>query len=375
MPDAAPNPQPVPAATDGLNRFPCKQCGAKLEFTPGTWVTACPYCGCQNEIGAPRDFKDVEEIDYASTLAALQEKATTVRAMVMRCDACAASVTAPPNVTSISCPFCGSNIVATAQAATQIKPNAVLPFKTTREDAVARFRAWVRSRWFAPNKLTTRSMLDARFTGTYLPAWTYDTATTTAYSGERGDAYYTTETYWVNGKPQTRTVRRIRWTSVSGVVNVGFDDVLVMASRSLPAKDLEQLEPWDLRSCVVYADDYLAGFRAESYQVGLDQGFEIAKEKMRPRIESAIRADIGGDEQRIGSTRTRYDRITFKHLLLPVWLSAYRFNERVYRFMVNARTGEVVGRRPYSAVKITLFVLMCLAIVGVIVMVAAMMQR
>jgi hypothetical protein len=69
--------------------------------------------------------------------------------------------------------------------------------------------------------------------------------------------------------------------------------------------------------------------------------------------------------------RSRYDAITYKHILLPVWLSAYRFNAKVYRFMVNARTGEVVGERPYSAWKITLFVLMCLAIVGIIALIAS----
>ena len=124
-------------------------------------------------------------------------------------------------------------------------------------------------------------------------------------------------------------------------------------------------------ACVPYADDYLAGFRAEAYQVGLEEGFGVARQKMQPAIEHAICEDIGGDEQRISDMRTRYDAITFKHILLPVWLSAYRYSEKTYRFMVNARTGQVIGERPYSAIKITLFVLMCLAILGVIAIVIA----
>jgi hypothetical protein len=291
--------------------------------------------------------------------------------MTVRCDACAATIQAPPNVTSLSCPFCGSNIVATAKASTQIKPGALLPFKTSREEAVARYRFWLRRLWFAPGKLRSQSMLDASFNGTYLPAWTYDSRTTSWYEGERGDAYWVSETIYVNGRPQTQQVRKIRWSSVSGTVAVPFDDVLVVATKSLPTPELEKLEPWDLKSCVVYADDYLAGFRAECYQVPIDEGFATAKLKMQPYIEEAIRSDIGGDEQRITGVRTRYDAITFKHILLPVWLSAYRFKAKVYRFMVNARTGEVVGERPYSAVKITLFVLMCLAIIAIIALIAA----
>lgn len=359
------------ANSDGLQRFPCKQCGARLQYSPGTFVTVCPYCSAQNQIGASTDTRQVREIDYLETLRDLREHAEKFEAMTLRCDACAATIQAPPNVTSLSCPFCGSNIVATAKSATQIKPGAVLPFKVTREDAIARFRKWMGSLWFAPNKLKHQGMLDAAFNGTYLPAWTYDTRTRTAYSGLRGDAYWVSESYYVSGKRQTRMVRKIRWSPASAVVDVPFDDVLVMASKTLPAKDVEKLEPWDLKQCLPYADDYLAGFRAECYQVGLEEGFGEAKARMQPGIENAIREDIGGDEQQIHEMRTRYNAITFKHLLLPVWLSAYRYSAKTYRFMVNARTGEVVGERPYSALKITLFVLMCLAILGVIAIIAA----
>src|SRR5579862_8593541 len=233
MPPAPPAPAP-----EALRRFPCKQCGAKLEFAPGTDDLTCPYCGCHNQIGSPADPRLVKEIDFLSTLSELKEKAGKFTTLAVQCGACAAKIQAPPNVTSLTCPFCGQNIVATAQSETQIKPNAVLPFKTTRDDALTRFRDWVRSRWFAPTRLRSESIIDARLTGTYLPAWTYDAATTTEYDGERGDAYYTTETYTVNGRTETRQVRHIRWTSVSGVVQVGFDDVLVMASKSLPIKEL-----------------------------------------------------------------------------------------------------------------------------------------
>jgi len=85
---------------------------------------------------------------------------------------------------------------------------------------------------------------------------------------------------------------------------------------------------------------------------------------MDKTIRQLILKDIGGDEQRIHSTNTSYADITFKHLLLPIWISAYNFNNKVYRFLVNARTGEVQGERPWSWIKITLFVLMILAIVG-----------
>jgi hypothetical protein len=78
----------------------------------------------------------------------------------------------------------------------------------------------------------------------------------------------------------------------------------------------------------------------------------VAKGRMVSRIEEAVRRDIGGDEQEITSMETRHRNIRFKHLLLPLWLSSFRYKDKVYRFMVNARTGESSGERPYSKAKI-----------------------
>lgn len=376
--------QPKGMQAVGVRRFPCAQCGAKLEYQPGSTVLVCPYCSAQNQIGAPGSGNepggagkpnDVDEIDYVSTLRDLAEHKDKFEHLTVKCGACSAEIEAPPNATAFACPFCASNIVATAQATTHIKPNAILPFKMTKDDARTRFRAWLKSRWFAPSKLKSEGYIDANFTGTYVPAWTYDTETTTQYTGQRGDAYYVTEYVTVNGRREARQVRKIRWSFASGVVHVGFDDVLVMATKSLSAKQLDELDPWDLRDCVPYADEYLAGFRSECYQVTLDQGFEVAKQKMVPRIQAAICDDIGGDEQRIDSMNTRYAGITFKHVLLPIWLSAYRYSNKVFRFMVNARTGEVVGERPWSALKITLFVISILLGILVLVIIAKTNSR
>jgi hypothetical protein len=160
--------------------------------------------------------------------------------------------------------------------------------------------------------------------------------------------------------------RKIKWRHKSGLVYVSFDDVLILASFSLPQKYCERLEPWDLNNLVVYTDEYLAGFRAESYQLGLPEGFEKAKGVMEKKIRGEVKRDIGGDMQRIHSMFTQYSDVTFKHILLPVWLSSYRFDSELFRFLVNARTGEVQGERPWSVIKIVLAVLAALvALAGI----------
>jgi len=100
-----------------------------------------------------------------------------------------------------------------------------------------------------------------------------------------------------------------------------------------------------------YEPAYLAGFRAQRYQIELAAGFEKAKAVMANEIGRSVRRDIGGDEQRVMSISTTYSDIYFLHLLLPVWIGAYQFQNKVYHVVVNARTGDVEGERPYSAVQ------------------------
>jgi hypothetical protein len=114
---------------------------------------------------------------------------------------------------------------------------------------------------------------------------------------------------------------------------------------------------------VKFDERYMSGFRSETYQLDPERGFVKAAEQTAGEINSAIRDDIGGDEQRIDSTDTQYLDKAIKYLMLPVWVSAYNYNNKVYQFTVNASTGEVIGQRPVSAIKIILAVLLLIVLI------------
>jgi hypothetical protein len=111
---------------------------------------------------------------------------------------------------------------------------------------------------------------------------------------------------------------------------------------------------WNLKQGLVpYQPEFVSGFRAEAYQVGLKDAFPVARQAIDARVYSLVRDDIGGDQQRVHDISTRYSDLRFKHVLLPVWISAYRFRNKTYRFLVNGQTGEVAGESPLSWQKVT----------------------
>jgi DNA-directed RNA polymerase subunit RPC12/RpoP len=354
--------------TQGARQFPCTQCGAKVEFAPGTDELECPYCGHRTAI--PASTALIEERDFRAGLAELGSDAEMAEMLSVSCTSCAALVEPPPSAEAFPCPYCGSSIVTTARSQRLIKPQALLPFRIPRDQAAELFRKWIRKLWFAPDSLKKLARLEGRLQGLYTPFWTFDASTVSRYTGQRGDNHSVTRTRTVmrNGRAVTERYQatEIRWRPAAGTVSRDFDDVLVVGSSSLPRELAEELEPWDVGNLVPYADEYLPGFIAERYQIDLRQGWGRAEQRMEEVIRSDVRRDIGGDHQRIHSLDTTHGRVTYKHVLLPMWICSYRYREKVYRFLVNARTGEVQGQRPWSWVKLTLAALVVAVVAFVI---------
>lgn len=290
---------------------------------------------------------------------------------IVKCSQCGSETTLRENSTAEKCAFCTAPLVLElARNKGIVKPHYLLPFILDEKAAVKSFKDWLAGLWFAPNDLVKKVEANSALKGIYMPYWTYDTNTITDYTGQRGDYYYETETYTetVNGRQETKTrqVRRTSWSYASGTVRKAFDDVTVPASKSLPGETLIELGPWNFEKLLNYDERYISGFSAETYQINPEQGFETAKDIMETTIKSVIENDIGGDEQRIDSFTSRYNNVAIKYVMLPVWVSAYSYNSKIFQFTVNACTGEVIGKRPYSVMKIVLAVIAGLILLAVI---------
>lgn len=358
------------SVTVKTNFYPCTSCGAKFEFSPGKNALKCPYCGAENAMSAATPesvVTAVEELDYLAYLARAAGNEAQIERQTVKCPGCGATTQLAANVTADRCPFCAVPLIAAdAYAQRTIKPHAVAPFDIDEGSAKTRFRRWIGGLWFAPNALQKAYRETGGLKGIYLPYWTYDANTDTSYTGQRGDHYYMSETYVENGETKTREVQRTRWSPAVGAVRMRFDDIVVCSTTSLPREYLENLEPWSHDKLQPYREDYLSGFIVEAYQLGLEPGFAVACQRMEAPIRQAIERDIGGDEQQIASMSPRYGEITFKHILLPIWLSTYQYGGKTWRFLVNGQTGEVQGERPWSSWKIAFAVIAALIVVVVV---------
>lgn len=334
-----------------------------MRFSPGATELKCDYCGHVQPIPeAPAATRSLAlgELDLERALnddlapAAMAEPRTT------RCPSCGALVEFQGATNATLCPFCATPLVIGSDTTRQIRPQALIPFVLTEDQARDAMVTWLGRLWFAPNSLVEYARKGRAMSGIYTPYWTFDAATRSRYAGERGTYYYETQTVTVNvnGRNERRQqqVRKTRWQPVSGWVARRFDDVLVLASTSLPPGYTEALAPWDLSALAPYRPDFLAGFTAEGYTVSLAEGRDTAHRIMAATIRGDVARDIGGDEQRIARIDTDHSDQTFKHILLPVWLAAYKYGGKTYRFVVNGQTGRVRGERPWSAWKIAIAV-------------------
>ena len=345
----------TPEAPAFIKTFPCGGCGAKLTYKPGTRELKCEFCGKTNHI-ADNDAR-IEELDFGEYVKQLESAHESFEAQTVQCTKCGAEQQLGGSLFAGHCAFCGTAIVGEGYARRYITPRSMVPFQVDKKRAQDQFRKWVGGLWLAPSELKRRAQSDAAMTGTYLPFWTYDCNTASDYTGERGEDYYETETFRnAQGVSETRRVKKTNWSEANGHVERFHDDVLVMASESLPPTLRGAASGWNLAALVPYQPEFVSGYSAEAYRIGLREGYPIAKETIDAQVYDLVRRDIGGDQQRVHGIQTRYTDIRFKHVLLPVWLSAYRFGDKTYRFLVNGQTGEVAGESPVSWQKATLLI-------------------
>lgn len=332
----------------------CPRCEGTMDYNPQTKGLKCPYCDYEEEIPTNCDFNEsAEELDFYSAEQTGNcnwgvEKKTVI------CKSCGAESVYDALEISNECPYCGSNQVMEEKGKDTLAPGGVIPFVITAKEAAARFKGWIKRQIFCPRK-AKESAKPKAFKGVYLPYWTFDTHTESEYTAQYGKHRRIRGN---DGKDKIVT----DWYGTSGYYTENIDDQLVIGTNRHDDNMLRKIEPFNTADNKTYKPEYVAGFISERYSIGLKDAWESAKKFISSRLRSNIRQKIirayNADDVRNLNIRTSYSNITYKYLLLPIWISSFRYKDKIYQFVVNGQTGEVAGKTPISPLRVAIAVIL-----------------
>ena len=332
----------------------CPACGANLVYSPAQKKLHCEFCGTDVDVDLT-DF--AEEIPFSEMLKSAPDWKDETR--VFACKNCGARTIVSKKDIAPVCPFCGTPNVVEESDLVGLKPNAVLPFLIDENTAIERFKKWVRRKLYAPGKYK-KTVRPEQIKGNYFPAFTFDSDTFSSYSGRLGKYYYVT----VRRNGKTFQERRIRYFSINGTYSRFFNDVLVYANKSRDEKHMKKLLPFATDYAQKYNEDFIYGFGASQYEKDGTECWSEAQARMRGAIQRAVLAQYTYDIVDYLNVNTAFGKVTYKYLLLPVYIGHSKYNKKLYNFYVNGQNGNVAGKSPVSPVKVLVTVFAGLAVLA-----------
>ena len=344
---------PVPETEDeGLRTFKCRHCGGAVSYGVAERSLTCPFCGTTQELETAEVGQAAEEFEFTLAAMSRPQRGWGEERREIVCESCGAVVSVAPQILTDSCAFCGSNrVLARAAEGDILRPTALVPFVVDRLAVKVSVAAWLGQGWMHPAELRNAGSL-RELAGVYLPYWTFDTEARADWKAEVGTPR--TVRYRQGGEWRTRTVIDWRWRS--GRVRHPVDDHLVPGTRHVSQALLDKVGPFDLAELVEYDAGFLAGWQAHRYDVQLSQAWEKAKAVVRDATKRACYQDAGSSHVRNFRMSADFAGEKWRHVLLPVYLSSYRYAEGTYQVMVNGQTGQVAGQKPVDWRKVWLVI-------------------
>jgi DNA-directed RNA polymerase subunit RPC12/RpoP len=345
-------PRPEAPKEEKPSTYTCPNCGATTRYDVSAGGVACEYCGYSVQVKSENVGVAAAESEFTLDAINKYKKGFGVQRKVLHCNNCGAEILVEENALSTTCPFCASNQVnIQADLQDQICPQFLIPFKVKLQDTQDLAKSWLTKGWYHPKELATMSAID-KFRGIYLPFWTFSSAISSKWQAEVGherqESYYDiSDKTW-----KTRTVIDWRWQN--GLVNIKIENLVIPASSHVSHIILERVNPFDMNGLTTYSPDYLAGWQAHNFDITLPVAWDEGKNQMREQARKACYEDINSPHVRNFSMAADFIDEAWRYVLLPVYLTAYRFNEKLFQVMINGQTGTLAGQKPVEWWKIWL---------------------
>lgn len=331
----------------------CPNCGGETVFDTKTQKTKCLYCGSSFDIDATQtvDEKSIEEL--------LDGAKVWQEVDVYRCETCGAKQIISKQDVAHVCSFCGTSHIIKTEELPGLKPQGVVPFKMPIDNVASCAQKWVKTKFFAPNAFK-KSATPENIHGVYDPVFTFDCETKSQYKGRLGRTVTSSD-----GKST-----EVAYFTVSGDINVNYDDLLVQASSSITTTTLSKIAPFNTNNAPLYSEEFLRGFKASTYNKDGKACWDEGQDIMRKDIEKRILRRYTYDVKDYLNVNTAFLKQKYKYVLVPVYVGHHTYKGKLYNFYVNGESGKVTGKTPISPFKVSLVVILSILFVAGIVFLA-----
>lgn len=335
--------------------YNCFNCGAALRFNPETQRWDCAYCGESfsladfegRQTARPAGNADQPHETWAQTEATDD---STGGMVAYHCAHCGAEIVTSRETVATTCVYCQRPVVLEAQMAGGFRPQYVLPFAKTREEAIAAFREYVKKKPLLPRAFTGEQMMQ-KITGVYVPFWLYNCGVDADLAADCRNV-----SSWVSGDYRYTKTDYYRVTR-SG--QMAFRNIPVDASSKIDNATMDSLEPFPFEELVEFAPPYLSGFLAERYDEGNETASPRATSRAGTTTVDALRGTIVGyTSTTVTNADQRFRELSAWYALLPVWLLSCEYDGKPYLFAMNGRTGKFTGNLPVDGKRVLLYTLL-----------------
>lgn len=352
-----------------VTNYQCPACTGPLHYSAKSGKLACDYCGSSFDVAEIEALYARKEAEAAAAKQAADAKAEAAQAAkaeaaeaaaasggwdtsglsrdwgaeadglrVYSCPSCGAELICDQSTAATACPYCGNPAIVPGQFSGALRPDYILPFRLSKDDAVQALRAHYKGKPFLPRSFTSANHIE-QIQGVYVPFWLFD-------GGAEGAASYrasNTNVYETGDYEITET----RHYHVVRAGSLAFEKIPVDASSKMPDDHMDSIEPFDYAQLRPFSTAYLPGYLADKYDVTIDDSRDRADTRCRETLAQALRDTVTG----YGACVTERKDIALRrgkvhYALLPVWMLSTKWRGQDFLFAMNGQTGKLVGDLP-----------------------------
>lgn len=352
-----------------VTNYQCPACTGPLHYSAKSGKLACDYCGSSFDVAEIEALYARKEAEAAAAKQAADAKAEAAQAAkaeaaeaaaasggwdtsdlsrdwgaeadglrVYSCPSCGAELICDQSTAATACPYCGNPAIVPGQFSGALRPDYILPFRLSKDDAVQALRAHYKGKPFLPRSFTSANHIE-QIQGVYVPFWLFD-------GGAEGAASYraSNTNVFVSGDYEITETQHYH---VVRAGSLAFEKIPVDASSKMPDDHMDSIEPFDYAQLRPFSTAYLPGYLADKYDVTIDDSRDRADTRCRETLAQALRDTVTG----YGACVTEREDIALRrgkvhYALLPVWMLSTKWRGQDFLFAMNGQTGKLVGDLP-----------------------------